>query len=186
MTSPFPGDQFNYPQQQVTPPQTDWSAMQSPPPLEPVKKPWYKRWWGVVLLGVMGLFSTLFVLFILIVIFAPAPQPLPNPAAEVPLQTQQEKAPTETKPQATSTPAAPENNRKQIKEGIWLAGRDFDPGTYTTATEVSGYCSWEINKGNNAEGLVHIDSATGGRPTVTIKEGLTFNSQGCGTWVPAK
>ena len=68
-----------------------------------------------------------------------------------------------------------------IAEGVWLVGEDIKAGRYrTTETVDSGSCYWKIHKGSN---IIDNDIVTGGRPTVTLRDGQEFTTRDCGTWV---
>lgn len=74
-----------------------------------------------------------------------------------------------------------------ITTGVWTVGRDVAPGTYVTESEVSADCYWAIYvSGTNQDDIIQNDIVTGGRPTITIAEGQDFESNRCGTWVPAQ
>lgn len=71
-----------------------------------------------------------------------------------------------------------------IKEGTWTVGIDIVPGVYRTTAEVTHNCSWDITR-TGSNGSDHIDRAfyvKGGFPMVTLAEGQTFNTEGCGKW----
>jgi len=66
--------------------------------------------------------------------------------------------------------------------GTWTVGVDIEPGNYRLAHEVSETCYWGIYRsGTNKDDIVQNDIVTGGRPSVTLREGQDFDS-GCGTW----
>lgn len=66
--------------------------------------------------------------------------------------------------------------------GTWTVGVDIEPGTYRLAHEVSETCYWGIYRsGTNKDDIVQNDIVTGGRPSVTLRDGQDFDS-GCGTW----
>ncbi len=68
-----------------------------------------------------------------------------------------------------------------ITEGVWLVGEDIKAGRYRTKEEVSGgSCYWKIHKGSD---IIDNEIVTGGRPTVTLRDGQEFTTQRCGTWV---
>ena len=67
-----------------------------------------------------------------------------------------------------------------ITEGVWLVGEDIKAGRYRTVDPVdSGSCYWKIHKGGD---IIDNEIVTGGRPTVTLKDGQEFTTQRCGTW----
>ncbi|WP_142120321.1 hypothetical protein [Arthrobacter sp. SLBN-122] len=71
-----------------------------------------------------------------------------------------------------------------IREGTWTVGRDVEPGTYRTTSDVSGSCYWGIYRtGSNGSDIVDNDIVTGGRPSVTLSAGQDFKSSRCGSWV---
>jgi hypothetical protein len=69
-----------------------------------------------------------------------------------------------------------------IAEGSWAVGVDVQPGTYRTKEAVTGDCYWEINSDANGDHIVANDIVTGGRPTVTLKNGQFFKTARCGEW----
>lgn len=69
-----------------------------------------------------------------------------------------------------------------IAEGTWAVGVDVAPGTYRAKDPVSDFCYWEITADTNGDHIVANDIVHGGRPTVTLKKGQFFKTQGCGTW----
>jgi hypothetical protein len=69
-----------------------------------------------------------------------------------------------------------------INEGTWAVGVDVQPGTYRTKDAVSGHCYWGIYSDANGRNIVANDIVTGGRPTVTLKNGQFFKNDGCGDW----
>ena len=96
------------------------------------------------------------------------PPPAPAPAAA---------APEQAAPAPAPAPAG-------ISEGVWLVGEDVAPGRYRVTTAVSGIgCYWEITTTSGS--IVKNDFVSGGRPTVTLKAGQQFKTQGCGDWAKA-
>jgi len=80
-----------------------------------------------------------------------------------------------------------------LPSGAWLIGEDFAPGVYRTAAEVSmtgdgggSRCDWSIFTGASQaeEDLVDWGMVSGGRPILRLDAGQSFNSRGCGDWVP--
>lgn len=71
-----------------------------------------------------------------------------------------------------------------VKEGVWTVGKDIVPGNYRTTKEVVGDCSWKITRtGSNGEDYIAYDYfVEGGFPMVSLVEGQTFESDGCGEW----
>jgi hypothetical protein len=69
-----------------------------------------------------------------------------------------------------------------IAEGTWAVGVDVQPGTYRTKDAVSGTCYWGIYSDANGEHIVANDIVSGGRPTVTLKNGQFFKTSRCGEW----
>ena len=70
-----------------------------------------------------------------------------------------------------------------IREGTWTVGKDIEPGTYRTTSDVSGSCYWGIYRtGSNGSDIVDNDIVTGGRPSVTLSAGQDFKSSRCGSW----
>ncbi|UFU03768.1 hypothetical protein LQF12_03925 [Ruania suaedae] len=71
----------------------------------------------------------------------------------------------------------------RITNGTWTVGVDIAPGTYRTTDAVSGTCYWGIfRSGTNKDDIIQNDIVSGGRPTVTLREGQDFESSRCGTW----
>mgnify|MGYP000961188779 FL=1 len=67
---------------------------------------------------------------------------------------------------------------------MWIVGEDIAPGRYRVTTAVSGIgCYWEITTTSGS--IVKNDFVSGGRPTVTLKAGQQFKTQGCGDWAKA-
>ena len=95
------------------------------------------------------------------------PPPAPAPAAA---------APEQAAPAPAPAPAG-------ISEGVWLVGEDVAPGRYCVTAAVSGDCYWEITTSGGT--IVDNDFVSGGRPTVTLKAGQQFKTQGCGDWAKA-
>lgn len=95
-----------------------------------------------------------------------------------------EKAVAEREVAVTKTEETIEASK--IREGTWTVGRDIKPGTYVVESPVVGSCYWGIYRsGTNGDEILQNDFIMGGRPSVTLKEGQDFTTQGCGTWVPA-
>jgi hypothetical protein len=71
-----------------------------------------------------------------------------------------------------------------IAEGIWTVGKDIVPGDYRTTKAVMGGCSWKITRtGSNGSDYIDYDFfVKGGFPMVTLVEGQTFETGGCGSW----
>jgi hypothetical protein len=72
-----------------------------------------------------------------------------------------------------------------IGQGVWTVGKDMPPGTYRTTKAVTPKkCSWKITvTGSNGSDYVDTDYyVPGGFPTVTLADGQTFESDGCGDW----
>lgn len=71
-----------------------------------------------------------------------------------------------------------------IAEGIWTVGKDIVPGDYRTAKAVMDGCSWIITRtGSNGSDYIDYDYfVKGGFPMVTLVEGQTFETEGCGSW----
>jgi hypothetical protein len=70
-----------------------------------------------------------------------------------------------------------------ITEGNWAVGVDVQPGTYRTKEPVTDHCYWGIYADANGSNIVANDIVTGGRPTVTIKNGQYFTTTRCGEWI---
>lgn len=67
-----------------------------------------------------------------------------------------------------------------IQDGTWIVGKDIAPGTYRTAKEVTGACSWQITRPgstDSSEGAV-----TSGFPMVKLVRGQRLITEGCGGW----
>jgi hypothetical protein len=72
-----------------------------------------------------------------------------------------------------------------IGQGIWTVSKDMPPGTYRTTKAVTPKkCSWKITvTGSNGSDYIDTDYfVSGGFPTVTLAEGQSFDSDGCGDW----
>jgi hypothetical protein len=74
--------------------------------------------------------------------------------------------------------------RNTITEGDWAVGLDIQPGTYRTKEAVSD-CYWVIHSDGNGRDIIANHIVTGGRPTVTLKNGQFFTSHRCGDWIKA-
>lgn len=71
----------------------------------------------------------------------------------------------------------------RIDEGVWTVGTDVAAGNYRTTEAVSGDCYWAIYRsGTNQDDIVQNDIVTGGRPSVTVRDGQDFETNRCGTW----
>lgn len=73
---------------------------------------------------------------------------------------------------------------KTFGQGVWTVGKDIEPGDYKTTKAVVGDCSWKITRtGSNGGDYIDYDfSVSGGFPMVSLVEGQTFDSDGCGDW----
>ncbi|MEU2199537.1 hypothetical protein [Isoptericola sp. NPDC019482] len=72
---------------------------------------------------------------------------------------------------------------RRINEGVWTVGTDVEAGTYRTTESVAGDCYWAIYRsGTNQDDIVQNDIVTGGRPSVTLRDGQDFETNRCGTW----
>lgn len=73
---------------------------------------------------------------------------------------------------------------QSIHEGIWTVGKDIEPGDYRTTKAVVNGCSWTITRtGSNGSDYIDYDfNVKGGFPMVTLAEGHTFETGGCGDW----
>lgn len=95
-----------------------------------------------------------------------------------------EKAVAEREAAVTRTEKAVEASK--ITEGTWTVGRDVKAGKYVVDSPVNDTCYWAIYKsGTNGGVIIENDIVTGGRPTVSLKEGQDFTTQRCGSWIPA-
>lgn len=72
---------------------------------------------------------------------------------------------------------------KTFGQGVWTVGKDIEPGDYKTTKAVVD-CTWKITRtGSNGGDYIDYDfSVTGGFPLVSLVEGHTFDSDGCGDW----
>ena len=75
--------------------------------------------------------------------------------------------------------------------GAWLIGEDFAPGVYRTALAVAsesegGSCDWSIFAGasQSADDVIDWQMWSAGRPILRLEVGQSFNSGGCGDWIP--
>lgn len=88
---------------------------------------------------------------------------------------------------ATSVPASstqkPNATGGLITDGIWAVGAQVPAGTYQATADVSEKCYWWTYRGT-AEKPTEMSSGVpgGGRPTVTLVAGQTFQVWNCGTW----
>jgi hypothetical protein len=106
----------------------------------------------------------------------------PDPGVRPPAVAVQPTAAPITKPVPKPAPA-PVVANTFVEEGDYTVGADIPAGTYKVTQPVSGMCYWGIYKtGTNKDSIIANDIVTGGRPTVTLKAGQDFSSNGCGTW----
>lgn len=72
---------------------------------------------------------------------------------------------------------------KSFGQGVWTVGKDIEPGDYKTTKAVVD-CTWKITRtGSNGGDYIDYDfSVTGGFPMVSLVEGHTFDTDGCGDW----
>lgn len=61
-------------------------------------------------------------------------------------------------------------------------GTDVPAGTYRATTEVDGLCYWSKTRDAEGQQIIANGIPSGGRPQVTLKSGVWFNSQGCPDW----
>jgi hypothetical protein len=103
---------------------------------------------------------------------SPSETPSPTPTAEP------SDSPTPM-PSPTDVPTLPSS----FDPGRVVIGKDAAPGTYRVDAEVNGACVWAL-KAKDATTLRSIQSTVirGGEPTVTLVDGDTFASKGCGSW----
>lgn len=97
---------------------------------------------------------------------APQPTDAPEPTPE---------------PTDTAAPLPP----SEFGDGVVTVGTDVQAGTYRTTTPVVvGRCAWLLQGANtgNPDYNLNPDLLAGGIPTVTMMDGDTFASRGCGTW----
>ena len=73
--------------------------------------------------------------------------------------------------------------KNTVGDGTWTVGRNIDPGTYLSTSDVGASCYWGIyTSGSNGSDIIENDIPGGGRPTVTLSTGQDFKSARCGTW----
>jgi len=94
---------------------------------------------------------------------------------------------------ATTTPAKPAKPAKPaaatVDDGTWTVGDDIPAGTYKVNQPIASgsLCYWAITKtGSNGGDIVANDLPSGGRPSVVVKRGQDFETNGCGTWTKTK
>jgi hypothetical protein len=88
-------------------------------------------------------------------------------------------------PKAAAKPApAPAT----IEEGQWEVGVDVPAGVYkvTAAVDPGAQCYWSITQHGSPDNIIDNDIVAGGKPTVTLKRGQDFTTQGCGLWAKVK
>jgi hypothetical protein len=85
---------------------------------------------------------------------------------------------------APPAPPAPAGPASTITEGTWTVGTDIVAGAYRTTAAVTSGCYWQVSKSgsNGISGILSNGNPTGGFPTVTLKVGQDFTTQGCGDW----
>lgn len=115
-------------------------------------------------------------------------EPLPVPTMTVagPVVTVTETP--EPLPAVTVTKKASETlpANKKIEEGTWTVGVDVLPGTYRVSEPVTSDmgCYWAILKsGTNGNDIVANDNVSGGRPTISIRNGQDVENSDCGTFI---
>jgi hypothetical protein len=90
---------------------------------------------------------------------------------------------------AKAAPATAKAAPPTIEDGVWTVGVDVPPGTYRVTANVGseGVCYWAITKsGTNGSNIIENGIPSGGRPTVVLKKGQDFETNGCGTWQRVK
>ncbi len=81
------------------------------------------------------------------------------------------------------TGAEAQKAKNTFSDGTWTVGRNIDPGTYLTTTDVGSSCYWGIyTSGSNGSDIIDNDLPGGGRPSVTLSAGQDFKSARCGSW----
>lgn len=73
--------------------------------------------------------------------------------------------------------------KNTVGDGTWTVGRNIDPGTYLTTSDVGASCYWGIyTSASNGSDIIDNDIPGGGRPSVTLSAGQDFKTARCGTW----
>lgn len=87
--------------------------------------------------------------------------------------------------ESAAGPVEPRAAATTISQGVWTVGTDIEPGDYKTTKAVVGDCSWKITRtGSNGSDYIDYDfNVSGGFPMVSLVEGHTFDTDGCGDWV---
>ncbi len=81
------------------------------------------------------------------------------------------------------TGAEATKTKNTVGDGTWTVGRNIDPGTYLSTSDVGASCYWGIyTSGSNGSDIIDNDIPGGGRPTVTLSTGQDFKTARCGTW----
>lgn len=86
-----------------------------------------------------------------------------------------------------TTPAKP--RPVTVDDGTWTVGEDIPAGTYKVNQRIESgeMCYWAITKtGSNGGDIIANDLPSGGRPSVVLKRGQTFETDRCGTWTKTK
>jgi len=112
--------------------------------------------------------------------------PTPTASTYAPLATAGEGVAASATPAATVRVVPPPVH---VSDGVYTVGVDIPAGTYrvTAVLGADAFCYWEITKtGSNGQSIVANDIPSGGRPSVTLKQGEDFNTDGCGTWARVK
>lgn len=116
---------------------------------------------------------------------APVSAPVPTTSAQLEAEAAAKlKAREDAVAKREAEVAVKETPVKTFGEGTWTVGTDLEPGTYRTTQAVVGDCSWKITRtGSNGKDSIAYDYfVKGGFPQVTLAEGQTFNTDGCGDW----
>lgn len=103
-----------------------------------------------------------------------SPTPMPSPT-DVPTEEPSDE-PTPM-PSPTDVPTPPST----FGEGKIVVGKDAAAGSYRVGAPVASACAWALRSDATARGVAS-DVIVGGIPTVTLADGDTFTSKGCGTW----
>lgn len=189
----FDGQQWTEHRQPMpaTPPPATATSPFTTLPAAPVRPPAKKGMptWGKVTLGVVGTFITIGIIGNALggssspSSAAYLADPQASSAAPAPAAAKTTAAKAATKAPSTKA-AAPISVSPTIGEGDFVVGEDMPAGRWRTTMTVSDGCYWAIYRANtNQSDIIDNGIVNGGRPTVTLKKGQEFHSNGCGSWV---
>jgi hypothetical protein len=162
----------------------DVTQVPPPPPATPpvgqTKPPIWKRWWFLVIAGVVALG----VISAIAGGGAETNDQASSPPTSEPTATHAS-TPTKTKSPATSTPAeSPAPSGNTFGSGTFVVPDEIKPGTYRALNAGDG-CYWERlkNFSGSFNAIIANGNGIGGPIVVTVeKTDGGFNSDGCGDW----